>query len=131
MGTWDTGPFDNDAAADWGGEFSEASEQARLEMLEEALHAAADETDYLEADIACEAIAAAAVVAARLPGGPEVEPELWLEVALPSDLPDLALRALERVVDEDSAWRDHWDEEDLLDDAVAVLEPIRSALASA
>jgi hypothetical protein len=129
VGTWDTGPFDNDTAADWGGEFSEASEQARLEMLEEALLAAADETDYLDADIACEAIAAAAVVAARLPGGPAVEPELRLEVELPSELPDLALRALDRIVDEDSEWRELWDEADQLDDAVATLDPIRSALA--
>ena len=130
MGTWDTGPFDNDAAAEWGGEFTEASEEARLEMLEEALRAAADEADYLEADVACEAIAAAAVVAARL-SGPAVDPDMSLEVEVPSELPELALRALERVVDEDSAWRDNWDEAEQLDDAVAVLDPIRTALARA
>ena len=131
MGAWDTGPFDNDAAADWGGEFSEASDEARLEMLEEALRAAADETDYLDADVAFEAIAAAAVVAARMPGGPEVDTELSLDADLPRELPELALRALDRVVDEDSAWRDQWDELDQLDEAVAMLDPIRSALTSA
>jgi hypothetical protein len=127
LATWDTGPFDNDTAADWGGEFSEASTEARIEMLEEALRAAADEADYLDVEVACEAIAAAAVVAAGLPGGPPVDAEL--EVAgLPLELPELALRALERVVDEDSAWRDRWDDVDRLDDAVAVLDPIRMAL---
>jgi hypothetical protein len=131
VGTWDKGPFDNDAAADWGGEFGEASDEARIEMIEEALRAAAEESDYLEADTAYEAIAAAAVVAARLPGGPIVDAELMLEVELPPELPDLALRALDRVVDEDSGWRDRWDEADQLDDAVAVLEPIREALARA
>jgi len=131
VGTWDKGPFDNDAAADWTGEFGEASEQARLEMLEEALHAAADESDYLDADTAYEAIAAAAVIAARLPGGPAVDNELVIEVELPAELPDLALRALDRIIDEDSGWRDRWDELDQLDDAVAVLDPIRDALARA
>jgi hypothetical protein len=128
VGAWDIGPFDSDAAADWGGEFGEASDEARLEMLEEALRAAADETDYLDADVAFEAIAAAAVVAARMPGGPAVEAELSLDDEVPAELPGLALRALERIVDEDSAWRDRWDEQDRLDDAVAVLDPIRSAL---
>jgi hypothetical protein len=131
VGAWDKGPFDNDAAADWGGEFIEASDEARLEMLEEALLAAADETDYLDADVAFEAVAAASVVAARLPGGPSVDAELSLEAELPSKLPGLALRALDRVVDEDSAWRDQWDEQDQLDDAMAVLNPIRSALSRA
>ena len=131
VGTWDKGPFDNDAAADWTGEFGEASEQARLEMLEEALHAAADESDYLDADTAYEAIAAAAVIAARLPGGPAVDNELVIEVELPAELPDLALRALDRIIDEDSGWRDRWDDLDQLDDAVAVLDPIRDALARA
>jgi hypothetical protein len=131
VGTWDKGPFDNDAAADWSGEFGEASDQARVEMLEEALRAAADEADYLDADTAYEAIAAAAVVAAKLPGGPAVDAELVLEVDLPPDLPDLALRALDRIVDADSGWRDRWDEVDQLDDAVAVLDPIREALTRA
>jgi len=131
VGTWDKGPFDNDTAADWTGEFGEASEQARLEMLEEALRAAADESDYLDADTAYQAIAAAAVIAARLPGGPAVDTELVIEVELPPELPDLALRALDRIVDEDSGWRDRWDELDQLDDAVAVLDPIRDALARA
>jgi hypothetical protein len=131
VGAWDKGPFDNDAAVDWGGEFSEASDDARLEMLEEALRAAADETDYLDADVAFGAIAAAAVVAARLPGGPAVDAELLLDAEVPPELSDLALRALDRIVDEDSAWRDGWDEQDQLDDAMAALEPVRSALAGA
>jgi len=131
VGTWDKGPFDNDTAADWSGEFGEASDQARVEMLEEALRAAADEADYLDADTAYEAIAAAAVVAAKLPGGPAVDAELVLDVELPPDLPDLALRALERIVDADSGWRDRWDEVDQLDDAVAMLDPIREALTRA
>ena len=131
MAAWDKGPFDNDAAADWTGEFGEASEQARMEMLEEALRAAADETDYLDTDTAFEAIAAAAVIAARMPGGPPVDSELVIEVELPPGLPDLALRALDRIVDEDSGWRDRWDEAEQLDEAVAVLDPIRDALARA
>jgi hypothetical protein len=71
------------------------------------------------------------VIAARLPGGPAVDTELVIEVELPPELPDLALRALDRIVDEDSGWRDRWDELDQLDDAVAMLNPIRDALARA
>jgi hypothetical protein len=134
VGTWDLGPFDNDTAADWSGEFGDASEAARLEMLEEALHAAADETDYLDVDFAHAAIAAAAVIAAQLPGGPPLVsygPEVSLEgtLNLPARLPALALRALDRITDEDSEWRDLWDEVDRLDEAVAILDPIRAALA--
>jgi len=60
-----------------------------------------------------------------------VDNELVIEVELPAELPDLALRALDRIIDEDSGWRDRWDELDQLDDAVAVLDPIRDALARA
>ena len=137
MGTWDTGPFDNDTAADWSGEFDDASDGARIEMIEEALRGAADETDYLEADVACEAIAAAAVVASLRPGGPPIEsgyaPDFLTgggRLDLPPELTALAIRALDRVTEEDSEWRDLWDEAGTLDDVVAELAPIRAALAS-
>ena len=136
VGTWGKGPFDNDVATEWADELSDASEAARVEMLEEALRAAADETDFLDKEAAFEAVAAAAVVATQVPGGPDFDAfgaDLALddELDLPAELPELALRALDRVVDEDSAWRSTWDEADELDEALAVLDPIREALTKA
>ncbi len=137
MGTWDLGPFDNDTAADWCATFDEADEVTRIEMIEEALTAAADETEYLDSDYACEAIAAAAVVASQLPGGPAIDSAYAPDfitgggtVDIPPHVPALALRALDRIVADDSEWRDLVDEADKLDEAVAVLAPIRESLAA-
>jgi hypothetical protein len=134
--TWDVGPFDNDAASDWSATFDEADEATRLEMVEDSLTAAADETEYLDADTAFEAIAAAAVVASQL-GGPAIDSSYGPEflnkpgaLTIPPRLPALALRALDRIVADDSEWRDVWDQQDQLDDAVAMLAPIRETLAA-
>jgi hypothetical protein len=128
------GPFDNDTAADWSATFDEADDATRLEMLEEALGAAADETEYLDSDYAYEAIAAAAVVASQM-GGPAIDSTYGPDflngpssLKIPPHLTDLALRALDRIVADDSEWRDLWDEEDQLDNATEVLVPIRAAL---
>jgi Domain of unknown function (DUF4259) len=138
VGTWGVGPFDNDMAADWSGGLDGASDSARVELIEETLRSVADETDYLDSDFACEAIAAAAVVASQLPGGPAIDssyaPDFLTEggtLHLPPQLSALALRALDRIVDEDSEWRDLWDEAEQLDEAVATLAPIREALTRA
>jgi hypothetical protein len=138
VGTWDSGPFDNDTAADWCGDLDEADDATRIEMIEEALAAAAHETDYLDGDVAYTAIAAAAVVASQLPGGPPVDsvygPDFLSEggtLPIPRNLPPLALRALDRIVADDSEWRDLWDEGGGLDDATAALAPIRDALGNA
>jgi hypothetical protein len=136
VGVWDSGPFDNDIAADWCATFDEADDATRIEMIEESLTAAADETGYLNGDLAYEAIAAAAVVASQLPGGPPVAsaygPDFLTEggtLAIPPQLPALARRALDRVIADDSEWRELWDEVDQLDEAAGKLGPIREAVA--
>lgn len=68
MGTWDVGPFDNDTAADFSGSLDEAAEGERETLIRAALACAADTPGYLDQDIAAEAIAAAALVAAQRPG---------------------------------------------------------------
>jgi hypothetical protein len=135
VATWDVGPFDNDTAAEWSATFDEADDATRLEMLEETLTAAADETEYLEVDDAFQALAAAAVVASQL-GGPAIDssygPDFLngpTKLRIPKGMPELALRALDRIVADDSGWRDLWDNEDQLDDAIATLAPIRETLA--
>lgn len=115
MGAWDSGPFDNDTAADWCGGLDDAHPGDRPTLIRAALNRAADEDDYLDSDYACEAIAAAATLAAQLPGGQPIDspyaPEFLrggntLQVS--HDLAALAVRAMDRIMAADSGWRDLW-----------------------
>ncbi|MFC7551026.1 DUF4259 domain-containing protein [Plantactinospora sp. GCM10030261] len=115
MGTWDSGPFDNDTAADWCGDLDDADAAQRPAMVREALSRAAGEDGYLDADIACEAIAAAALVAAQRPGGQRITspyaPEFLCDggrLDLPDELAVLAVRALDRIMAADSEWCELW-----------------------
>ncbi|TCO65727.1 DUF4259 domain-containing protein [Actinocrispum wychmicini] len=135
MGTWDKGAFDNDDAADFSGDLDDAEPGARVRLIREALTAAADNADYLEAPEAFQAIAAAAVVASQQPDGPEVDsvygPSFLSDgdsLDLPDELVELSLRAIARVLDEESEWREQWEEAEELTEAIAALEPIRAAL---
>jgi len=135
MGAWATGPFDNDDAAAWAGELDDAEPGDRPDLIRTALAEAADEDDYLKVAVAEVAIAAAAVVAAAQPGGPEPESgfapaflRLGEPVSLPDDLVPLALRALDRVVADESEWCELWEESGELDAALTSLAPIRDAL---
>nr|WP_042195468.1 DUF4259 domain-containing protein [Kibdelosporangium sp. MJ126-NF4]CEL22032.1 hypothetical protein [Kibdelosporangium sp. MJ126-NF4]CTQ92812.1 hypothetical protein [Kibdelosporangium sp. MJ126-NF4] len=135
MGAWDTGAFDNDHAADFAGDLTDAAPGERPDLIREALEAAADNDDYLDASTASAAIAAAAIVASQLPGGPEVDsvygPEFLTDgdsIDLPDEFVELALRAVTRVVSDESEWRDLWEDAESLGQAVGALEPIRAAL---
>jgi hypothetical protein len=113
MGTWDIGPFDNDTAADFGGDLDDAAEGEREGMLRSVLIRTVDTRDYLDQDIAVEAVAAAALVAAQCPGGDPVTtaygPKLPIP-ELPTDLRDLAVQALDRVVTAPSELMELWGE---------------------
>lgn len=77
MGAWGTGNFDNDTALDWVGAFVNASDPASF--LRTTLQAVRGDLDYLDADVCCEALAAAEVVSA-LRGAPATD--------LPAELDD-------------------------------------------
>lgn len=135
MGAWDTGAFDNDDAADFAGDLNDADPGDRAELIREALEAAADNDEYLEVTEANAAIAAAAIVASQQPDGPEVDsvygPEFLTDggtIDLPDDLVELSLRAISRILSEESEWRDLWEEAESLEEAIGALEPIRAAL---
>lgn len=65
MGTWGTGTFENDAACDFA---AEVADNSNLALIEKALSRVIDAgTDYLEAPVAAEGLAAADIVA-RLAG---------------------------------------------------------------
>ena len=101
MGTWGYFNFDNDSAADFAENFRENPNEA---LLYEALTTAAEEEDYLEADEASEALAAAEIVAAMM-GKPAADfppgliPAIMnLNAAENEELHELAAEAVEAVV---------------------------------
>lgn len=67
MGAWGHGSFDNDAASDWLGDLAEGD----VSLVGETLDAvgAAEKDEYIDADDACNALAAAELVAAALGKG--------------------------------------------------------------
>jgi hypothetical protein len=113
MGTWDIGPFDNDTAADFGGDLDEATLEEREALIRGALKRAAHPADFLDASDGERAVAAAALVAAQFPEGEltcsnygpsEPLPEL------PADLRTLAVDALDQVASERSELAERWDD---------------------
>lgn len=113
MGTWDTGPFENDAAADFANDLDDAQEDAREELVRAALTRAVLTRDYLEGPDGDEAFAAAALVASQCPGGEPVSASYGPDEPLPqlaADLRALAVRALDRVVAEDSELVALWED---------------------
>jgi len=135
MGAWATGPFENDDAAGWAGELNDAEPAELHRLIRAALAEAADEADYLRVAVAEVAVAAAAVVAAAQPDGPEFGSgfaPMFLQdgdgLTLPEDLVPLALRALDRVVADESEWSELWHDCGDLDAVLSALTPVREAL---
>ena len=94
--------------------------------------------DYLDSDFAVEAIAAAAIIAAHLPGGAAITssyaPNFLLEggrIHVSRDLPPLAVQALDRIVGEDSEWCALWEESGSYPAALAELQRVRTTLETA
>ncbi|MEW2417484.1 DUF4259 domain-containing protein [Streptomyces sp. NPDC046866] len=114
MGTWGTGPFDNDTAADFSGDLDEAAADEREGIVRGALLRVIGTAGYLEAPESDHAVAAAALVAAQSPGGEPAHPVYGPEEPLPdlTGLRDLALQALDRVMTEPSELMDLWAEAD-------------------
>ncbi|MGW3059534.1 DUF4259 domain-containing protein [Streptomyces goshikiensis] len=114
MGTWDVGPFGNDAAADFGGDLDEAAAGEREGIVRSAFTRVIDTAAYLEAPESEVAIAATALVAAQCPGGEPADPIYGPEEPLPdlTGLRDLALQALERIMTEPSELIGLWAESD-------------------
>ncbi|MCM4085135.1 DUF4259 domain-containing protein [Paractinoplanes hotanensis] len=140
MGTWDVGPFDNDTAADWCGDLDEAAPEQRSVLIRDALSRVAEYgNEYLDSDEAAKAIAAAAVVASQLPDGTAIDtpyaPNFLLEggnVEVDGEIPAIGVRALDRIVQKDSEWRELWEEsEELYPLALASLRSIRATLEQA
>jgi hypothetical protein len=104
------GPFDNDTAADWCGELDDAATDRRARLVRDALAAVVDNgDDYVNRDLAVEAVAAAAVVASQLPDGYPISsayaPGFLRDggtLDISGELRQLAVLALDRVVGDTS-----------------------------
>lgn len=160
MGAWGAGSFDNDTAMDWAGTFVDADEGMPEEDDDEALTkealiigplatlAESPEDEYIEADLASEAVAAGEIVAAifGLPSAdllkaakdPEAEGNTlgqlmaWVsttgsELKERSDLRVLAREAVGRVLD--SELSELWEDSDSGDEWKRAVEDLRKRLA--
>jgi hypothetical protein len=110
MGTWGTGPFDNDTAADFSDDLDDAASLSeREDLIRGVLARTVKATGYLtEAE---EAVAAAALIAAQRPGGEPVGsvygPKQSLP-AFPEGLRELAAEALDRIMADESGLSGTW-----------------------
>ncbi|NML49397.1 DUF4259 domain-containing protein [Streptomyces sp. R302] len=135
MGTWDIGPFDNDTAADFSYRVDEAPDGKKAEVLLAAFREVTGTgEEYLDSDFGAEALAAAALVAARCPGGEPVTSSYGPKAPV-GDLPVALLRAeavaaLDRVLAEPSELLELWEESDGEEWKAGVLK-LRGVLAGA
>ena len=134
METWSHESFGNDTANDWAYELEDATD---FSVIEAALQVALDEGDeYLDADLAMEAIAAVEVIAKRLGKGTQSDVytekvDQWLETISeqPSDdLLSLAKRVLERIVADDSELKELWLEPDEYELWLGSIQQLKDAL---
>lgn len=121
MGAWGAGPFDNDEAGDWSGEFDGVDDESTgLRLLADALDLG-EAHDHVEAPEGSIAVAAAAVVAwlhdpGAIPDSPYAEAAAaWVRTASPTpnaSLTAAALAALDRVRSGQSELGELWAESD-------------------
>ena len=116
MGAWGTGNFDNDTACDWAWELEESSD---LSVIERAVEAVL-ETEFVDADIASEALAAIDTIA-RLKGAGGVKNsstetvDAWVsrvQISVPKELTEKARKALTVINCESSELFELWAESD-------------------
>jgi hypothetical protein len=128
VGAWDSGPFDNDDAADFAAELDEADPNQRILLLREALQAALDSDDEdTEDETFPRAVAAAAVIAAtRVDTGSDsgYAPKFLSSddpITVPEDLVELAVLTLDKLADGDSEYAELFGE-------AGTIESLRNAL---
>lgn len=136
MGAWSHEPFGNDTACDWA---FELDGQQDFSLVEKALRQAIESDDeYLDADLASEAVAAAEVLAKSRRAGTQSDSyteaaDTWLAAltAPPAaELFELATKALDRVMSPQSELREMWEESDEFAQWEASMGALRSAVAN-
>lgn len=133
MGAWGIGSFDNDNACDW---LLDLLDGEDLAPLRAAIMQVLADDDYLDSDVAVEALAAIEVLAATL-GRPtaaiadEDDLQAWLARLRPqadTALVREALRAIDRILAPESELRELWEETEDYDDWRADVARLRSHL---
>ena len=133
MGTWGTGWFENDAAADFVGDVKDARPSARPALIAARLQSVADQRGYVEGPDADEGLAAAALVA--LAGGAGIAVAKEVEVAFTLPAPDAATLTLAGSVvtrlssPDGNEWFELWSEVGEAEAAAARLSGLQKALA--
>lgn len=118
MGAWDVDSFDNDMACDWAYELEGSRSLSVVQTtLEEVLDVGGA---YLESDLGCTGLAACEVLA-RLKGNWGKRDaytetvDKWVEAhpqEVPSNLIDMAVSAIDRIVSKQSELAELWAESD-------------------
>ncbi|WP_392958093.1 DUF4259 domain-containing protein [Streptomyces sp. LN245] len=109
MGTWDTGPFGNDTAADFANTLDDAKPEERETLIRGVLTRTVDAIGWLTEGE--EAVAAAALIATQCPGGDSIDTPYGPEKpmpAFPNDLRTLADEALARVISDEAGPASNW-----------------------
>jgi len=130
MGAWSHEPFGNDTACDWSYDLLEGKD---LSTVEASLDAVLDAQDgYLEADLACEAIAAVEVLAKLLGKATQTDSytegvDQWIKdnpLRPNANLLQKAKRAIERIGSPDSELLELWEEAEEADAWKASLQQL-------
>ncbi|MEY8690117.1 MAG: DUF4259 domain-containing protein [Leptothrix sp. (in: b-proteobacteria)] len=134
MGVWSHEPFGNDTACDWSHELLESTDLAPIESALDAVLNAVDQ--YLDADLASEAIAAAEVLAKLLGQGTQTDSytkdiDQWI-IANPlypnKILLEKGKQSLERIASPESELLELWEDSGNTDAWMASLKKLTAAI---
>lgn len=137
MGTWSHEPFGNDSANDWACGL-EGLDDFSL-VVEAIQNVLATGDDYLDVDLAVEAIAAAEVLAKAIGRGTQSDAytekvDAWLAAITAKPAPGLltaAYHALARILEPDSELRELWEESDDFASWESSVKALQNALSGA
>ena len=132
MGAWSSEPFGNDTACDWAYSLEEVDD---LSLIRETL-ADVFEEDYLDADVAMEAVAAIETLAKMQGKGTQQDSytesvDQWVEsVSIKPDAVLLAQadKAIERILADDSELKELWEEGDEAGEWTITLRNLQAAM---
>ena len=131
MGAWGHLPFDNDTTNDWAYGLDDVDDLSLVESAFDEIEAVG--TDYLDQDVACNALGACEVLA-RLLGHPGYtnayteKVDQWVtahKLKPPPALLKRASSAIDRILGSDSELRELWEEGDEAGDWRAAIEDLR------
>ena len=133
MGTWGPGPFENDCAWDYLGEIEDPDPAVRTTVAARFFDDVASDPSYLQVDDGQSVVALAALMVLHLPDAasatlvarPPQFPEGVTTIDVNDGLCSTAVRALDRIMADDSELAQLWDGDEVF---VATVAQIRNVL---